>query len=167
MDLTKAAAPFLWFSLYFGNFLEAAVLGSSQQPSGVGDNGLAAHLEERSRGEARATSRSDVPPNGTVVPHEYMISLYRTLSEIERRGANGSLSRSPRHANTVTSFVDQGKGGCRSIGGDWLRGLSRPGFGDTQLSLYFSHHVSVTVSVGRAKIQTYFYNIIATVSAKY
>ncbi|XP_048831188.1 growth/differentiation factor 6-A [Brienomyrus brachyistius] len=109
MDLTKAAAPFLWFSLYFGNFMEAAVLGSPQQPSGVGDNGLAAHLEERSGGEARAASRSDAPRNGTVVPHEYMISLYRTLSGIERRGANGSLSRSPRHANTVTSFVDQGK----------------------------------------------------------
>ncbi|KAJ8333036.1 hypothetical protein SKAU_G00419320 [Synaphobranchus kaupii] len=33
----------------------------------------------------------------------------RTLSEIERRGTNGSLSRSTRHANTVTSFVDQGR----------------------------------------------------------
>ncbi|MBN3301211.1 GDF6A factor, partial [Amia calva] len=38
-----------------------------------------------------------------------MISLYRTLSEMERRGFNTSLSRSRKHANTVTSFVDQGK----------------------------------------------------------
>ncbi|MBN3313714.1 GDF6A factor, partial [Atractosteus spatula] len=38
-----------------------------------------------------------------------MISLYKTLSEIERRGLNSSFSLTRKHANTVTSFVDQGK----------------------------------------------------------
>ncbi|XP_035266476.1 LOW QUALITY PROTEIN: growth/differentiation factor 7 [Anguilla anguilla] len=109
MDLMRAAAPFLWFSVCFGNFLEAVVLGSSQYPSGAGDNGLTSHLDERNRRESNAISRNDPRRNGTVIPHEYMISLYRTLSEIERRGTNSTLSRSTRHANTVTSFVDQGR----------------------------------------------------------
>lgn len=111
MDPIRAAAPLLWFSLCFGNIMEAAVLGSLQYPSSADDNGLVSHLDERSRREPTAVSRKDPPINDTIVPHDYMVSLYRTLSAIERRGLNSSVPRSARHANTVTSFVDQGKGG--------------------------------------------------------
>ncbi|XP_024292885.1 growth/differentiation factor 6-A-like [Oncorhynchus tshawytscha] len=109
MDPIRAAVPLLWLSLCFGNILEAAVLGSLQYPSGADDNGLVSHLDERSRREPTAVSRKDPPINDTIVPHEYMVSLYRTLSEIESRGLNSSAPRTARLANTVTSFVDQGK----------------------------------------------------------
>uniref|UniRef100_A0A4W5P8H3 Growth differentiation factor 7 n=1 Tax=Hucho hucho TaxID=62062 RepID=A0A4W5P8H3_9TELE len=109
MDPIRAAVPLLWLSLCFGNILEAAVLGSLQYPTGADDNGLVSHLDERSRREPTAVSRKDPPINDTIVPHEYMVSLYRTLSEIENRGLNSSVPRTARYANTVTSFVDQGK----------------------------------------------------------
>uniref|UniRef100_A0A674C443 Growth differentiation factor 7 n=1 Tax=Salmo trutta TaxID=8032 RepID=A0A674C443_SALTR len=115
MDPIRAAVPLLWLSLCFGNILEAAVLGSLQYPSGADDNGLASHLDERSRREPTAVSRKDPPINDTIVPHEYMVSLYRTLSEIESRGLNSSVPRTARHANTVTSFVDQGKDECINL----------------------------------------------------
>uniref|UniRef100_A0A4W5PC61 Growth differentiation factor 7 n=1 Tax=Hucho hucho TaxID=62062 RepID=A0A4W5PC61_9TELE len=125
MDPIRAAVPLLWLSLCFGNILEAAVLGSLQYPTGADDNGLVSHLDERSRREPTAVSRKDPPINDTIVPHEYMVSLYRTLSEIENRGLNSSVPRTARYANTVTSFVDQGKGGKLSpLGQRYLFDLS-------------------------------------------
>ncbi|XP_028326856.1 growth/differentiation factor 6-A [Gouania willdenowi] len=43
-----------------------------------------------------------------VVPHEYMLSIYRTYSAAERLGLNASFFRSSKSANTITSFVDRG-----------------------------------------------------------
>lgn len=103
MTPKKTAAPFLWFSFCFGNVLEAVVLGSVQYP----DNGLHSHLDARGPAEASASSRNDF--TSVHVP-SYMISLYRTLSELDRRGSNGSQTRSRRYANTVTSFMDLGQG---------------------------------------------------------
>uniref|UniRef100_A0A8C1WF93 Growth/differentiation factor 6-A-like n=1 Tax=Cyprinus carpio TaxID=7962 RepID=A0A8C1WF93_CYPCA len=103
MTPKKTAAPFLWFSFCFGNVLEAVVLGSVQYPS---DNGLHSHLDARGPAEASASSRNDF--TSVHVP-SYMISLYRTLSELDRRGSNGSQTRSRRYANTVTSFIDLGQ----------------------------------------------------------
>jgi len=45
-----------------------------------------------------------------VVPHDYMISIYRTYSAAEKLGLNASFFRSSKSANTITSFVDRGKG---------------------------------------------------------
>lgn len=45
-----------------------------------------------------------------VVPHDYMLSIYRTYSAAERLGLNASFFRSSKSANTITSFVDRGKG---------------------------------------------------------
>lgn len=104
MTPKKTAAPFLWFSFCFGNVLEAVVLGSVQYPS---DNGLHSHLDARGPAEASASSRND---STSVHVPSYMISLYRTLSELDRRGSNGSQTRSRRYANTVTSFIDLGQG---------------------------------------------------------
>ncbi|TRY59673.1 hypothetical protein DNTS_027409 [Danionella cerebrum] len=95
MTPKKTAATFLWLSFCFGNVLEAVVLGPKQLSS---DNGLLSHLETSVRNDSTSVH----------VP-SYMIALYRTLSELDRRGGNGSLTRSRRHANTVTSFMDMGQ----------------------------------------------------------
>ncbi|XP_069076609.1 growth/differentiation factor 6 [Pleurodeles waltl] len=44
-----------------------------------------------------------------VVPHEYMLAIYRTYSTAERLGINASSFQSSRSANTITSFVDRGR----------------------------------------------------------
>ncbi|XP_005381888.1 PREDICTED: growth/differentiation factor 6 [Chinchilla lanigera] len=43
-----------------------------------------------------------------VVPHEYMLAIYRTYSIAERLGINASFFQSSKSANTITSFVDRG-----------------------------------------------------------
>lgn len=45
-----------------------------------------------------------------VVPHDYMLSIYRTYSAAEKLGLNASFFRSSKSANTITSFVDRGTG---------------------------------------------------------
>lgn len=45
-----------------------------------------------------------------VVPHEYMLSIYRTYSIAEKLGINASFFQSSKSANTITSFVDRGLG---------------------------------------------------------
>jgi growth differentiation factor 5/6/7 len=45
-----------------------------------------------------------------IVPHDYMLSIYRTYSAAERLGLNASFFRSSKSANTITSFVDRGTG---------------------------------------------------------
>lgn len=47
---------------------------------------------------------------GAIVPHEYMLSIYRTYSAAEKLGLNASFFRSSKFANTITSFVDRGTG---------------------------------------------------------
>uniref|UniRef100_A0A8C9TYP5 Growth differentiation factor 7 n=1 Tax=Scleropages formosus TaxID=113540 RepID=A0A8C9TYP5_SCLFO len=78
----------------------------------------------RLRSGARARAR-DAAGNRTVVPHEYMVALYRSLADAESRGANGSLPRARRHANTVTSAVDHGQDGAwEELGQRYLFDLS-------------------------------------------
>ncbi|XP_042565759.1 growth/differentiation factor 6-A [Clupea harengus] len=109
MNPMKAAALSLCVSFLFANGLHAAVLGSLKYPFAADDHGLVSHLDVQNRGQSSAIPRSETPRNGTAVHiPSYMISLYRTLSQLERRG-NNSVSRSTRHANTVTSFMDIGK----------------------------------------------------------
>ncbi|XP_072545772.1 growth/differentiation factor 6-A [Salminus brasiliensis] len=82
MNRWKSGAPFfLCFALCFATVCEAAALLDAQPPR----NGTSVHIPS------------------------YMMALYRTLSVLDRRGTNGSLARSRRHANTVTSFIDQGE----------------------------------------------------------
>ncbi|KAG7273649.1 hypothetical protein CRUP_018128 [Coryphaenoides rupestris] len=54
------------------------------------------------------------PPNlrSSVVPHDYMVSIYRTYSAAEKLGLNASFFLSSKSANTITSFVDRGTGWC-------------------------------------------------------
>ncbi|KAK1172591.1 growth/differentiation factor 6-A-like [Acipenser oxyrinchus oxyrinchus] len=61
---------------------------------------------------ASSTSQShhqDPMKHGAVVPHEYMLSIYRTYSAAEKLGINASFFRSSKSANTITSFVDRGQ----------------------------------------------------------
>ncbi|XP_043921541.1 growth/differentiation factor 6 [Protopterus annectens] len=44
-----------------------------------------------------------------VVPHEYMLSVYRTYSTAEKLGINASFFQSSKSANTITGFVDRGQ----------------------------------------------------------
>ncbi|KAM5280945.1 growth/differentiation factor 6 [Ctenodactylus gundi] len=60
---------------------------------------------ERREPQARPARRTDGP---RVVPHEYMLSLYRTHALAEKLGINASFFQSSRSANTITSFVDRG-----------------------------------------------------------
>uniref|UniRef100_A0A2K5Z405 TGF-beta family profile domain-containing protein n=1 Tax=Mandrillus leucophaeus TaxID=9568 RepID=A0A2K5Z405_MANLE len=54
--------------------------------------------------------RAQEPPGRgpRVVPHEYMLSIYRTYSIAEKLGINTSFFQSSKSANTITSFVDRG-----------------------------------------------------------
>ncbi|XP_023648819.2 growth/differentiation factor 6-A-like isoform X1 [Paramormyrops kingsleyae] len=45
----------------------------------------------------------------TFVPHEYMLSIYRTYSKAEKLGLNASFFQSSKSANIITSFVDKGQ----------------------------------------------------------
>ncbi|NXU80771.1 GDF5 factor, partial [Oreotrochilus melanogaster] len=60
--------------------------------------------EPVSQRETKETFRH--PP---ITPHEYMLSLYRTLSDAERKGVNGSVKLEAGLANTITSFIDKGQ----------------------------------------------------------
>lgn len=57
-------------------------------------------------------SQGQEPPGRVprVVPHEYMLSIYRTYSIAEKLGINASFFQSSKSANTITSFVDRGLG---------------------------------------------------------
>lgn len=57
-------------------------------------------------------SQGQEPPGRgpRVVPHEYMLSIYRTYSIAEKLGINASFFQSSKSANTITSFVDRGLG---------------------------------------------------------
>lgn len=66
----------------------------------------------RAQEEPQAPPRAQEPPGGSprVVPHEYMLSIYRTYSIAEKLGINASFFQSSKSANTITSFVDRGLG---------------------------------------------------------
>uniref|UniRef100_A0A2R9BD86 TGF-beta propeptide domain-containing protein n=1 Tax=Pan paniscus TaxID=9597 RepID=A0A2R9BD86_PANPA len=69
------------------------------------------HTSGSSRGTlARRQPRAQEPPGRgpRVVPHEYMLSIYRTYSIAEKLGINASFFQSSKSANTITSFVDRG-----------------------------------------------------------
>ncbi|XP_004641352.1 growth/differentiation factor 6 [Octodon degus] len=66
--------------------------------------------QEPQPGRPQDDPRAPEPPGRgpRVVPHEYMLSIYRTYSIAERLGINASFFQSSKSANTITSFVDRG-----------------------------------------------------------
>ncbi|KAB1257973.1 Growth/differentiation factor 6 [Camelus dromedarius] len=67
--------------------------------------------EEPRRRPPQQPEAQEPPGRGPrVVPHEYMLSIYRTYSIAEKLGINASFFQSSKSANTITSFVDRGLG---------------------------------------------------------
>jgi growth differentiation factor 5/6/7 len=74
--------------------------------------------EPRPRPQDESQRRPPQQPRGQeppgrgprVVPHEYMLSIYKTYSIAEKMGINASFFQSSKSANTITSFVDRGLG---------------------------------------------------------
>lgn len=62
----------------------------------------------REPGPPREPKEPFRPP--PITPHEYMLSLYRTLSDADRKGGNSSVKLEAGLANTITSFIDKGQG---------------------------------------------------------
>lgn len=62
----------------------------------------------REPGAPREPKEPFRPP--PITPHEYMLSLYRTLSDADRKGSNSSVKLEAGLANTITSFIDKGQG---------------------------------------------------------
>lgn len=75
-------------------------------------------------------------PKDAIVPHEYMLSIYRTYSAAEKLGLNASFFRSSKSANTITSFVDRGTGWFQSAASSIRSVLHNcvAGFSSTDLS---------------------------------
>uniref|UniRef100_A0A8C0AGJ3 Growth differentiation factor 7 n=1 Tax=Bos mutus grunniens TaxID=30521 RepID=A0A8C0AGJ3_BOSMU len=128
MDLSAAAALCLWLlsacrprdGLEAAAVLRAAGAGPAESPGGGGGGsgttlaaaeGTSAALAAASpgpRGARRATGSGF--RNGSVVPHQFMMSLYRSLAGRTPAGPVAvSTSGSGRHgrADTVTGFADQ------------------------------------------------------------
>ncbi|KAE8605192.1 hypothetical protein XENTR_v10015015 [Xenopus tropicalis] len=109
MDLRKAAALRLGLCSVWLWALQAAasVLPSSHRltlPGGTRRALAALHGHPKDH----LLFSKEPMGKGTVVPHEYMLALYKSLSGTEHRELGRSTARNRSRANTITSFVDQG-----------------------------------------------------------
>ncbi|XP_023186361.1 growth/differentiation factor 6 [Xiphophorus maculatus] len=121
MDASRFAAVHLGLVLVlFGNvpcFQSAAIISPSaprrhreartSHPHGQRSPRLFRDVVASSHPAAGRHKDGEVPKDA-VVPHEYMLSIYRTYSAAEKLGLNASFFRSSKSANTITSFVDKG-----------------------------------------------------------
>ncbi|KAM5253907.1 growth/differentiation factor 7 isoform 2-T2 [Hipposideros larvatus] len=127
MDLSAAAALCLWLlsacrprdGLEAAAVLRAAGTGPAGSPGGGGGSGRtlaaaagASAAPAATAPGARAARRAAGSGfrNGSVVPHQFMMSLYRSLAGRAPAGAAAaSTSGSGRHgrADTITGFADQ------------------------------------------------------------
>ncbi|XP_007933044.1 growth/differentiation factor 6 [Orycteropus afer afer] len=112
---------FLWD---LPGFQQASIISSSSSSSA--ELGSAKDVRSRKEGKVPRAPRESAaereprrqphefqaqePPGRgpRVVPHEYMLSIYRTYSIAEKLGINASFFQSSKSANTITSFVDRG-----------------------------------------------------------
>ncbi|MBN3272004.1 GDF5 factor, partial [Polyodon spathula] len=69
----------------------------------------AAPLAQRKSKATTGQANKDFSKHPLVTPHDYMLSLYRTLSAAETTGLNSSVQHEAGLANTITSFVDKGQ----------------------------------------------------------
>ncbi|XP_036891328.1 growth/differentiation factor 7 [Sturnira hondurensis] len=126
MDLSAAAALCLWLlsacrprdGLEAAAVLRTAGAGPAGSPGGGGDGRTlaaaagASAVPAAAAPGARASRRTTGSGfrNGSVVPHQFMMSLYRSLAGRAPAGAAAaSTSGSGRHgrADTITGFADQ------------------------------------------------------------
>ncbi|KAL4842129.1 hypothetical protein H8958_001020 [Nasalis larvatus] len=77
--------------------------------SDAGREGQEPQPRPQDQPQAQQPRAQEPPGRGPrVVPHEYMLSIYRTYSIAEKLGINASFFQSSKSANTITSFVDRG-----------------------------------------------------------
>ncbi|KAI4547313.1 hypothetical protein MG293_003868 [Ovis ammon polii] len=130
MDLSAAAALCLWLlsacrprdGLEAAAVLRAAGAGPAESPGGGGGGGGGGTTLAAAAGASAALAAASPEPrgarratgsgfrNGSVVPHQFMMSLYRSLAGRTPAGpVAASTSGSGRHgrADTVTGFADQ------------------------------------------------------------
>ncbi|XP_040204465.1 growth/differentiation factor 7 [Rana temporaria] len=110
MDLRKAAALCLglWSAwLWAAQSPQAAAVLPSAHRQGAARRVLETGTPHRDT-HHHFTSRKDNCARAAVVPHEYMLSLYRRLSRKGHRGLHSNSTRDRVAANTIASFVDQG-----------------------------------------------------------
>nr|XP_033785803.1 growth/differentiation factor 6 [Geotrypetes seraphini] len=84
-------------------FQPASILGSPELLPLGRDPGRRRSRSQGPGGRSGGKQGRTVP----AVPHEYMVSLYRTYSMAEKLGINASFFQSSKSANTITSFVDR------------------------------------------------------------
>ncbi|XP_073529055.1 growth/differentiation factor 7 [Phyllobates terribilis] len=113
MDLRKAAALCLglWSAwLWAGQSPQAAaVIPYSSHRQAARKALPASHALGTLHRESlnHFTSRKESGAKSAVVPHEYMLALYKRMASTGHRGLPGNVTRDRAGANTVTSFVDQ------------------------------------------------------------
>ncbi|KAG8524805.1 Growth/differentiation factor 7 [Galemys pyrenaicus] len=146
MDLSAAAALCLWLlsacrprdGLEAAAVLRAAGAGPARSPGGGGGGGKtlapaagASAAPAAVVPGARAAQRAAGSGfrNGSVVPHQFMMSLYRSLAGRAPTGAaDASPSGSGRHsrADTITGFADQATQGTHASSAPVLETSPRP-----------------------------------------
>lgn len=125
MDASRVVTLYLGLLLVFlGNIpcFQSAAIISPSAPRRSRGAGLSHRDGQRSSKFLKDIFASSHPVSGhhkedlrdAIVPHEYMLSIYRTYSAAEKLGLNASFFRSSKSANTITSFVDRGTGWFQS-----------------------------------------------------
>ncbi|XP_053737215.1 growth/differentiation factor 6-A [Synchiropus splendidus] len=114
MDASRVVTLYLGLLLVFlGNipcFQSAAIIPAPRRNRGARVSHQDGQRSSKLLKDIFASSRhiTGQHKEDGVVPHEYMLSIYRTYSAAEKLGLNASFFRSSRSANTITSFVDRG-----------------------------------------------------------
>ncbi|XP_048353431.1 growth/differentiation factor 5 [Sphaerodactylus townsendi] len=75
---------------------------------GTGNSDASSYKAKKTKEPVAQKDSKDAFRHPAITPHEYMLSLYRTLSDAERKGVNGSVKLETGLANTITSFIDKG-----------------------------------------------------------
>lgn len=125
MDAPRIVTLYLGLLLVFlGNipcFQSAAIISPSAARRNKGARNShpdgqrsSAYLKDVFASSHHAAGHHKEEPKDAIVPHDYMLSIYRTYSAAEKLGLNASFFRSSKSANTITSFVDRGTGWSQS-----------------------------------------------------
>lgn len=81
-----------------------------QKKTGAGNSDTSSYKSKKTKEPTAQRESKEAFRHPAITPHEYMLSLYRTLSDAERKGVNGSVKLETGLANTITSFIDKGQG---------------------------------------------------------
>ncbi|XP_017268626.1 growth/differentiation factor 6-A [Kryptolebias marmoratus] len=110
MDASRVVAVCLGL-VFLGNipcFQSAALISAPRRNRETRVSHTGVQRSSRLLKDLLAAGHHRQDPKDAVVPHEYMLSIYRTYSAAEKLGLNASFFRSSKSANTITSFVDRG-----------------------------------------------------------